>query len=181
MASFVLESMTDIKVFLLFLLDNIRYPIDRTTLIDIVAENTGEIIFDYEECLRELTDSGHILADEVDGEHYYMISDTGHAVAVELYDSLPADFREQSLRSVARLLSVARDGVHRTSSVSDTPDHKFRVSLAADSSRGEIFSFSVTVPTAAEAEKIRERFAEMPDAVYHGLLVAVTGDVHYVL
>ena len=48
---FTLKTFTDIKVFMLFLLEYIRYPIDRTTLIDIVSENTDEFIIDYDGCL----------------------------------------------------------------------------------------------------------------------------------
>ena len=53
---FTLKTFTDIKVFMLFLLEYIRYPIDRTTLIDIVSENTEEFIIDYDGCLAELCD-----------------------------------------------------------------------------------------------------------------------------
>ena len=49
---FGLHTTTDLKVFLLFLLDNIRSPIDEETLLYIVEENT-EIkihpsVFDFE-------------------------------------------------------------------------------------------------------------------------------------
>ena len=37
---FGLNTITDLKVFLLFLLDNIRYPIDGRTMLDIIEENT---------------------------------------------------------------------------------------------------------------------------------------------
>ena len=101
--------MTDIKVFLLFLLDNIRYPVDHTSLIGLVSENTEKIIFDYDECLRELVDSGHIYFDEYEGERYYMISESGTYVATELYDTLDKEFRETySVLAAARLL------VHQT-------------------------------------------------------------------
>ena len=57
---FGLNTITDLKVFLLFLLDNIRYPIDSETIMTIVSENTDEITLDYEHCLGELTDSGEV-------------------------------------------------------------------------------------------------------------------------
>ena len=72
---FGLNTTTDLKVFLLFLLDNIRYPIDNDTVMSIVAENTDEISLDYQQCLGELVDSEHLLFDEIDGVRYYMISD----------------------------------------------------------------------------------------------------------
>ena len=39
---FTLKSLTEIKIFLLFLLDNIRYPIDYTTLSKIISENARQ-------------------------------------------------------------------------------------------------------------------------------------------
>ena len=46
---FKLSTKTDLKIFVLFLLDNIRYPVDKTTVMSIVAENTNEIIIDTQE------------------------------------------------------------------------------------------------------------------------------------
>ena len=83
---FIYSPLPEIKIFLLFLLDNIRYPIDRTTLGKIISENVSELTYDYDECLADLIDRKHIWYDSVDGEEYYMISDTGRAVAAELYD-----------------------------------------------------------------------------------------------
>ena len=37
---FGLNSVTDLKVFLLFLLDNIRYPVDGATVMSIATENS---------------------------------------------------------------------------------------------------------------------------------------------
>ena len=100
---FELKTTVDIKVFLLFILDNIGYPMEHATIMDIVAENTDEISLDYDECLRQLVQSKLLYYDEVDDERYYMISDKGRMVASELYDSLDRNFREKSLRSAIRV------------------------------------------------------------------------------
>ena len=65
---YTLKTITDIKIFILFLLDTIRYPVDYTTLWDILYENMPVLSTDYEESLDALTDEGHIIADEIDGE-----------------------------------------------------------------------------------------------------------------
>ena len=64
-SKFKLQTITDIKIFLLFLLDNIRYPIDYTTLTKIISDNVDEVTFDYERmrsifCLMKLTVRGTI-------------------------------------------------------------------------------------------------------------------------
>ena len=176
---FKLRSMTDIKVFLLFLLDNIGHPIDHSSLITIVAENTDEIIYDYDECLRDLADSGHVLFDEIDGEKYYMISETGRIVSSELYDSLDKEFRERSLRSAIKYISLSRSGARISTSITETEEHRFEVKLEAVDSLGKVMSLSLAVKSRSEAEKIRRNFETKPDMVYRGILFSATGRIEY--
>ena len=69
-SDFALKTTTDIKVFLLFLLDNVGSMLDRDTLIEITERNTGEISFDYDECLVQLTRTEHLYSEEIDGTLY---------------------------------------------------------------------------------------------------------------
>ena len=72
---FTLKTLTDIKVYMLYLLDHIAYPVDHSTFIEIVSDATSEILLDYDDALRQLVDSKHIIFDEIDGERYYMITE----------------------------------------------------------------------------------------------------------
>jgi len=176
---FALKTMTDIKVFLLFLLDNIRYPIDHGSLIGLVAENTDEITFNYDESLRELVESGHIYFDEVDGEKYYMISESGTAVAVELYDTLDKDFRENSMRYAAKYLSVSRSGAKIESYVRPTENGRYTVTMKITDARGELMNVTLTVNSLEEAEKIKSNFESKPDGLYRGVLFSATGNFNF--
>ena len=109
----ILTTTTDIKVFLLFLLDNIGYPIEHTTVMDIVEENTGDISLDYDACLTELVDSGHLYYDDLGDEKYYMISDKGRIVASELYDNLDKDLREKK-DYIVRVIKTEEENFART-------------------------------------------------------------------
>ena len=176
---FGLNTVTDLKVFLLFLLDNIRYPIDRDTVMTIATENTDDISLDYDQCLAELSDSGHILYDEVDGEKYYMISDKGRIVASELYDSLDAGFRERSLRSAIKHVSLSKSGASIKSYITKTESGRYRVTLEAHDRFGELMQTSLTVNSLAEAEQIKRNFEAKPDGVYRGVLFSATGKIEY--
>ena len=171
--------MTDIKVFLLFLLDNIGYPIDHTSVIGMVSENTEEILIDYDECLRELSDDGHLLFDEYNGERYYMISDSGHMIASELYDNLDREFRERSLKYAAKYASLSKSGSSVSTAVEELEGKRFRVTLTASDARGEIMSTSIVVNSREEAEKIKRNFEAKPDGVYRGVLFSVTGRMEF--
>ena len=176
---FALRTMTDIKVFILFLLDHIGYPIDHNAVIGMVSENTEQIIFDYDECLRELSDDGHLLYDEFEGEKYYMISDSGRMIASQLYDSLDRDFRENSLRYAAKYTSLSKSGASIKASVDDADNGRYKVTMQASDSVGEVLSVSVTVKSKEVADTIKKNYEAKPDGVYRGIMFAVTGRLEF--
>ena len=174
-----LESLMDIKIFLLYLLDNIRYPIDYTTLSDIISQNVDSVTLDYEECLYMLVQSGHLLYDEVLEEKYYMISDKGRLVAAELYDGLDKEFRERSLRSAIKHISLSKSEATVKAYITELPTKRFRVTMEAQDKDGEIMTASLSVSSRAEAELIKKNFESKPDGVYRGVLFAATGRIEY--
>lgn len=176
---FTLKTMTDIKVFILFLLNNIGYPIDHEAVIGMVSENTEEIIIDYDECLKELSDDGHLLYDEYNGEKYYMISDTGRMIASELYDSLDKEFRERSIRYAAKYTSLSKNGSTIKATVTEVDGKRYKVTMQASDSIGEVLFASLTVNSRQEAEKIKSNFESKPDGVYRGILFSATGRLEF--
>ena len=178
-SKFTLKSLTDIKIFLLFLLDNIRYPIDYTTLTKIISDNVDEVTFDYEACLRELADAEHLLFDEIDSERFYMISDSGRMIAAELYDRLDANFREASLKSAAKYISLSRTNATISSRIIELPDRRFEVTMEAKDKSGKLFSLSITVNSRAQAEKMVQNFESNPDSLHRGILFCVTGKLEF--
>jgi hypothetical protein len=174
-----LGAIADVKVFLLFLLDNIRYPIDRTTLMNIIADNVDELSIDYEQCLTELADSEHILFDQFDGEKYYMIAEKGRLVSAELYESIDPDLRERSVRSANKHVSLSNDGTKVSARVEETASKRFKVILEAYDKEGEVLSLSVTVATRMEAELIKANYESKPGSVYRGLMFSLTGKLEF--
>ena len=177
---FRLETRTDIKIFLMFLLDNINRPIDYTTISEIIMENVDEVTLDYETSLRELADDGHLLFDEIDGEKYYMISPGGRKVASELYDTLDREFRERSIHYAIRHISLIESGAKIRTSITKTENNRYKVTLEAMGEIGEIMSTSVTVNSRSEAEMIRKNYESKPDAVYRGIFFSITGRLEYI-
>ncbi len=177
---FALTTTTDMKVFLLFILDNIGYPLEHETIMNIVRENIEEISLDYDECLRQLVCSEHLLYDEIGDERYYMISDKGRMVATELYDSLDKSFRERSLRIAIQHISLTESGASIRAYITETESKRYRVTLEASDRYGEIMSTSVTVNSRAEAETIKHNYEAKPDGVYRGVLFSVTGRLEYI-
>ena len=176
---FGLNTITDLKVFILFLLDNIKYPIEESTIMSIVQDNVDDISFDYEECLNELAKSGHLLFDEYEGIKYYMISDKGRMVSTELYDSLDAGFRERSLRTAIRYISFKDSGASIKSYIEKSDNGRHKVTLEVRDRFGEVMKTSLTVNSLEEAETIRKNFEAKPQGVYRGVLFSATGKIEF--
>lgn len=176
----ILKTETDIKVFLLFLLDNIGYPVEFMMLMSIVEENTNNISYDYTACLDELVDSGHLVIDELEGDKYYSVTEKGHFVASELYDTLDVGFRERSLKSALQFISLSDRGSSIQSYITETSEKRFTVTMKADDRFGELMRLSLTVNSRAEAEEIKKNFDNKPDGVYRGVLFASTGRMGYI-
>ena len=176
--SFNPSSLTDVKIFILFLLDSIRGPIDYTALSGIIAENAYENTFDYIEALKELADSGHLLFDEFDKEQYYMISDSGRAVSHELYDLLPVGIREEITESVARYVRITNDGIKIKCDVADGDGH-YLLKLKASDKDGEFISVELKVPSKQEALRMKANFENNPSGIYRGFLFSLTGRLEF--
>lgn len=172
---FTLKTQTDIKVFILFLLEYIRYPIDRTTLIEIISENTEEIIIDYEDSLTELSESGHILLEELDGEKYCMITPSGRQVAHELVDTLDEGFRNKSIKSAMKFMSLSERGARHSADIIKMEDGTYTVHLRLADPTCELFNVKMNVSSLAEATGIRDNFRSRPEVVYKGFIVAANG------
>ena len=177
---FTFNTVTDIKIFLMFLLDNIDRPIDYTTVSEILMENVESLTIDYEDCLRQLADEGHLYFEEIDGEKYYMISEQGRRASSELYDTLDKEFRERSIRYAIKHISLSESGARISSSITEAENNRYKVTLEAYGKAGQIMSTSILVSSRGEAEMIKSNFDNKPDAIYRGILFSLTGRLEYI-
>lgn len=170
---------TDIKIFILFLLDEINYPLDYRLVHDIVSENGFVGRFDFAECFSELTELGHITSWDEQGTIYYLISPLGHMVATELQGTLLDSIRERSRVSAMRLLSLHKRGATCSCTIEKSKDGKFSVRCTV-LEKGETFmDTTLAVPTQTEAETIKKHFEEKPEEVCRGVLSVLTGKIDY--
>ena len=90
----------NVKIFVLYLMQNINYPMDFVTLNDIVMQNDYVMYLDFAESFYEMLDSG--LVEEIcqtdDGDPMYMVTDKGRIVATELHSEILTSILSARLR-----------------------------------------------------------------------------------
>ena len=169
----------DIKVFILFLLDELRYPMGESIIREIVSENGVVGRFDFAECFSELVEKGHITAYDDGSETLYVVSPLGHMVASELQGTLHDSIREKSRTSAMKRLSLHLRGATTSTSVEKTAEGGYLVHCEIKDAQGVMMNTSVTVPTESEANAIVAHFSAQPEEVCRGVLSVLTGKIAY--
>ena len=169
----------DIKIFILFLLDEMNYPLTESVIYDIIEENDYVGRFDFKEYFSELVEYGHItkLGDGPDAK--YIISPNGHNVAAELQGSLHDHMRERTRIAALRRLSLYRRGAEVECTITPTETGKFVVRCLITEKGEPLLDTSHTVLSKKEAEIIRDHFLEAPEEVLRGILSVLTGKLAY--
>ncbi len=175
----ILRTMTDIKVFLLYILERVSYPMDEITMSYIIVENAPTFSMQYNEAMFELVESGHVHAEQIDGKTYYIINDLGRMVARELYDTLDAGLRERSETCAAKYISLSERGGRVRATVVSSQNGRYFVELEVSDSEGILFFVRLARDSRAEAERVKENFEQKPNVVWRSLLFAATGKLDY--
>ncbi len=178
-----LSDKTDVKVLILYILDEINHPITYAAAVDSILDVGCVGGFDFAECFSELSELGHILSDTVGGETYYMIADSGSMVARELRGSLPTAVLDRASVAAARHLALAKMGVVLHANITPTERGDFRIDFHINKGdREDMLALSVCVSTRERAERIKA-YCESARAedVYRGILTVITGDINYYL
>ncbi len=169
----------DIKIFILFLLDEMNYPLTEGVISDIIEENGYVGRFDFAECFSELVERRHIAKSGEGEQAEYMISPLGHNVAAELQGTLHESMREKSRIAALRRLSLFRRGAVPKCTVTANENGTYTVRCEILEKGSPLLDVSLTVLSHAEAELMRSHFSESPEEVMRGILSVLTGKLAY--
>lgn len=172
-------SRRNVKIFVLYLMENINYPMDFTTINDIVMQTDYIIYLDFAECFFEMVDSGLILVDDSHDEPYYYVSDKGRLVARELHSDILPSILDESLRYALRYLDFKRRGVVSKCSSSRLDDGRYQIECSLTEKGVTIFSTTLVVDTEERVEKMKETFRDRPEVIYRGVTALLAGQVNY--
>ena len=185
-----LREKNEIKIFILFLLDKIGYPLDYNTIGSIVVQDGIVRFFDFAEAFYELVDDGHVrrsekdgdqlpLHDEREGDIQYEITETGREVAHVLGENLMVTVREQGTRSALRHLSLQTLGAAVDQSYENLGDG-YLYHCSIKDKNGDVMAVDLRVDDRRLLGKIQNNFADKPEIIYRGILALLSGDVNYI-
>ena len=194
-----LKEENEIKIFILYLLDKIGYPLDYPSIGSIMMQDGIVNFFDFAQCFFALVDAGHIreivLEDDNDNDEntvasdeeedvepgatvLYEVTDTGREVARVLSDNLMVAVREKGYRSALRHLSFAKKGAYINHSYK--PDGEgYLINCSIKQKSGVLLDLNIHADSEYQLKRMLDNFSERPEVIFRGIVALLSGDVNY--
>ena len=174
-------SMNNVKIFVLYLMRNINYPLDFVTINDIVMQNDYIMYLDFAVAFHEMLDGGLIMENGT-GEHgdpLYSVTAKGAIVAEQLRCDLLPSILDKSMTCALRYLDFKRRGITVDCTYEKRADQTFDVILMVKEQDKTIMTTTVNVDSEYRCRQIRQNFRDRPDVIYRGTIALLTGQVNY--
>ena len=140
MASSPIGSKNNVKIFVLYLMENINYPLDFVTINDIVMQTDYVMYLDFAESFNEMLDGG--LIEELknyNGTNEYVVTEKGRCVARELKSDIITSILDKSLACALRYIDFNRRGIEASCSIEPREDGRYTLTCVLEEHRVEIF------------------------------------------
>lgn len=160
----------DIKILILYILNQLPSPVDAQTLSELVFCDDGIGYFDYSDCLAELVETNHI--EETRGK--YRITEKGARNVTEVGSSLPYSVRTKADRITAPIAEKMRRAAMITAEHTVSDAGACNVTMALSDGIGNILSMELLTASPQQAERMEDYFKHHAEDVYHEIIRMLT-------
>ncbi|MBQ5613144.1 MAG: DUF4364 family protein [Clostridia bacterium] len=181
MPSSSIGSKNTVKIFVLYLMRNINYPMDFVTINDIVMQNDYVMYLDFAESFHEMLDQDLIMQDGVSelGDPLYSVTRKGALVAEQLRSDIRASVLDKSLTCALRYLDFKKRNITLDCSWQHLADATYDVTFWIREEGKETLSVKINVDSEYRCQQIRRNFRERPEVMYRGIMALLCGKVDY--
>ena len=173
--------MSTVKIFVLYLMRNVGYPLNFVTINEIVMQTDYIMYLDLAVAFHEMLDAKLIEENGRDesGEALYSVTRRGAMVAEQLKSDLLPSILDRSLDAAFRYLDFKRRGITVDCTSERLGDQTFDVTVIVREKDKILMKTTVNVDSEYRSRQMRENFRERPDTVYRGIVALLTGNVNY--
>ena len=173
-------SMKNVKIFVLYLMQNVGTPLSFVTLNDIVMQTDYIMYLDFAEAFHKMLDDELICAaGEENGEAVYQITERGRMVAESMHSDILSSILEKSLAAALRYLDFQKRGIEGHCETRRREDGRYDFSCSL-TERGEvIYSTTLVVDSAERAKRLKENFFDRPEVIYRGVHALLSGNMNF--
>lgn len=180
--SSTIGSKRNVKIFVLYLMKNIKYPLDYITLNEIIMQTDYVIYLDFAESFHEMLDAGLIesVAKNENAEDLYYVTPKGDMIAEQLRSDILSSILDKCLAAALRYLDFKKRGVSTKCSYSKRLDGQYDFVCSIFEKNETIYSTNIVLDSENRAARMKEYFDNNPENIYRGVLALLSGEVNYI-
>ncbi len=171
----------NVKIFVLYLMRSIGYPMDYSTISDIVMQTDYVMYLDYAESFAEMLDGDLVRVagkDEAEIE-LYEVTEKGAIVAEELKSDILERVLDESLAKALTYLDFKRRNITIDCGSQKLPDTTYDVYITVKEKSKVLLNTTINVNSEYHAMQIRRVFRDRPDAIFRGTMGLLCGNVNF--
>lgn len=175
-----ITEMSHVKVFVLYLMHEIGYPLTYTSISDIAEQDGYVMHIDFVNAFAECLEQGLLeVVEKVNNEELFFTTQKGMIVAEQLASRIGSNILKTSIKSALRYLDFQKRHVVLECDDKMIGDGSVELTVQMKDNTKILLSVTVNVPNSAASEAIKKRFREMPEATYRGVYALLNGNVDY--
>ena len=168
-----LKNQRDIKILICYLLQITPEPLTKDDLLSVMCERQLANYFDVCHSLDILIKVGNVTQEPENG--LLTLSENGAVIASTLYSSLPYTVREKGRSAAMRIITRRRSERQNIVKI-DAISGGYQVACEVLSGDLPIMTVSLYLPDQQYAEKVRDKFLDVPEALYRSVLSYLTDE-----
>ena len=167
-----LQTPLNIKLYVLYILHQLRKPIPFAELGEIVMCEDAVDYFEFADAAMGLKDTGHMLENEINGTLCYSITPKGVSLVDVAERSLPYSVKMAAQRAVFNVVArLQREASIHTETVQR--DNNLYVHCSLEDPYCTILSMELMVVTPQQASLLERHFREHAEKIYNRILDAM--------
>jgi len=169
---YTFETPGDIKLIILYIIQNFGDPITNGELTDIFMSREFIDYFTMQNHLNDLADGNFVITDTVNGQRHYILGDRGRE-ALEYIHNIPSSARTVLLNSIKSYLKEKNRLYEVLTRVNPAGDSGFEAQIGIIEGGKALFDVRVALGSKEAAKEAVRVFKEKPLEFYGALLKAL--------
>ena len=170
-----LRSRTDIKLLLLYLLEQVDTPVPVRILSDVITDRELANYFEAMGAISDLLESGNLEKVSLDGQDALTVTEQGRGAVSYVEEDLPVSVRTRALETVHHFLRLDRHAKENDVVITESGDG-FIVSFSLNTGDTKLMELNMYVVSRDQAELLKNNYLEDPTHLYSSILTALMLD-----
>lgn len=177
MLDYCFDDKIDVKLIVLFIIDNFKMPVPNSFLVDTLALEPFVNYFDLQQQIAELSEEGLVTYYTEDCDRFFSLTKKG-SEALEFFSvRIPKTVRERLLHAIKIKVKELKNALSIKADYKKINDIEYNISLGISEGNFDMFNVSLSVADELMAKKMCASFKENPQSLYSEFLAVLTKNI----